>query len=85
MLTFKVIGAFEGDSWLELCCPKCGREANVPTNGRPGCLIIARCGLGLVTDPPGHTPPSSFMPATIQCRKCRTVWTSKDSDVREAV
>ena len=85
MRTFKVIGPFHGDGQIELCCPKCGTDAAVPTFGSAGAMIIASCGLGLVLDPPGTQVRPGFLPDTIQCRKCKTIWTSEDEDVREAV
>jgi len=85
MRTFKVIGSFESDGKIELCCPKCLTDAVVPTSGYPGALIIASCGLGLILDPPSAKLRDGFLPSTIQCRKCKTVWTSEDDDVREAV
>lgn len=57
----------------ELACSECGAEAWVPI-GNPGCLIIAAIGLRLIFDPAGHRPPPNFMPQTIRCRNCRTVW-----------
>lgn len=60
---------------IELACPKCGREAFLSI-GDPGALIIAAIGLGVIFDPPGHVPPTNFMPTAIRCRGCRTVWSN---------
>ena len=85
MRTFKVIGEFKADGHIPMCCPKCETDAHVPTNGSPGCSIMATIGLGIVTDPAGAEPRRGFIPETIQCRKCKTVWTSEPEDVRQAV
>jgi hypothetical protein len=44
----------------------------MPTHGHPGCLIIAACGLNLVTDPPNAEPSPFYMPALIECRVCHS-------------
>jgi hypothetical protein len=85
MRTFKVISPFKGDGFINLCCQKCGTEAYVPTKGYAGGLVIARVGMGLVMDPPDARPPDEYMPSAIQCRKCKTIWSSEAEDVREAV
>jgi hypothetical protein len=76
MKTWKVItpANFEADGHLELICPECGQEAAMPTHGSPRCLIIAACGLNLITDPPNAKLPDGHLPIIVQCRKCRNVW-----------
>lgn len=66
----------EADGTIELACPKCERDAHIPTSGHPGVMIIAAFGLALITDPPGVAPRKDWMPDEIQCRGCRTIWTS---------
>lgn len=86
MRTWKVLTDFEGDGHIDLACNRCGQDARMPTKGDPGCLVIAACGLGLITDPAGMEPREGWMPPVIQCRKCKTVWDSRgDMDVRKAV
>ena len=85
MRTFNVIGEFDADGFIELCCPKCLTDALVPTNGRPDAMVIASFGLNLITDPPLTKLRDDYMPSTIQCRKCKTVFTSEKSDVRQIV
>ena len=65
------------DGAVELACNKCGHEAFVPTSGPSGDLLIAAVGMSLIFDHSGHQPPDVFLPEAIQCRKCRTVWTSE--------
>ena len=87
MRTWKILVPFDGDGFIDLACNNCGQDARMPTNGRPGCMIIAACGLGLITDPPGAEVRAGYMPAAIQCRKCSTVFDSRpeESLVRQAV
>lgn len=56
----------------------------MPTHGNPGCLIIAACGLSLVTDPPKSKLPADFMPAAVECRVCHNAW-AEEGYVRQAV
>jgi ribosomal protein S27E len=71
-----LLGDSDPDGELELTCPNCGHDAWLPTKGDHGDLLIATIGLALVFDHSGHQPPEVFMPADIQCRKCRNQFTS---------
>jgi hypothetical protein len=78
MKTWRVLGKFPGaDGSIPLQCHHCDQDAECPTRGRPGALLIAILGMGLVFDPPGHVPPDDWMPREIQCRKCRRIYTSQ--------
>lgn len=59
---------------ISLSCPHCGNDAECPTSGQPGSLVIAAIGLGIVFDNPSHTPPENWLPTVIQCRKCRRIF-----------
>jgi hypothetical protein len=71
----------EPDGRLLLACPKCKREAYLPTSGPPGSPVIAAVGLSLIFDKAGHVPPDSFIPKAIQCRACRNVFEAEGEHV----
>ena len=63
---------------IELSCPHCETDAEVPCGAHYGGQIIAAIGLQLVFDPPGFIPPFNFLPDEIQCRKCRHIFVSEE-------
>lgn len=76
--TWRVLDTgFTGTGSVEMCCPKCGTWGHVPTNGSAGAVPIGVIGMGVLFDPPGHTPPDSWLPSAIQCRACKAEFRSK--------
>lgn len=68
--TWKVLDygtVLEGSRAVEFTC-ECGCEAEVPVGGR----VLAQIGMGLVFDTTGGA-----LPRTIQCRKCRRIYTTE--------
>ena len=61
-------------------CPNCWADADLPTHGHPGALIIATMGLGIVFDPPDHTPPDGWLPTTIECRRCHHIYSEGEDE-----
>ena len=61
---------------IDYDCPRCGYEAKLPVNG----IAIAQTSYGAVI----FDAKPYAMPMTIQCRKCRRVYTNEpeDADVR---
>ena len=60
---------------LMLACSNCGNDALMPT-GIFKSPVIAAIGLSLVFDNPSYVPEENLMPSEVQCRKCKTIWTS---------
>ena len=83
MKTWKILdwsnkpgGIPEGEP-IPLMCPNCGNDADLQTAGVTNPPIIAITGLDIVFDPPTYEPPGYWLPKTIQCRKCRIIYSSK--------
>ena len=57
-------------------CPKCGWDGELEVGETPDALILATIGLGIVFEPAGYRPPQNFMPDAIQCRGCRSIWST---------
>lgn len=62
-------------------CPKCEWDGELEIGETLGALIIATIGLGIVFEPSDYRPPTNFMPAAIQCRGCRRVWSEEVAEV----
>jgi hypothetical protein len=72
MKTWRVIGEYEGDGHIDLICDHCGQDAQCPTRGRAP--VIAVIGLRLILDPPNAPVPDDYLPESIQCRRCATIY-----------
>jgi len=71
---------------IPLVCRRCETEADVPTAGHSGAMILAILPHGgIVFDPAGHRPPDYWMPEEIECRTCHQIMSAGRDDVREAV
>lgn len=67
---------FEPTGVIALSC-ECGLDAEMPFREWEGNPVIAAIGLSLVFDKPGMgQPPHAMLPETVQCRKCRRIFTS---------
>ena len=82
MKTWKILdwsnrpeGIPKGES-ISLMCPNCGNDAGLQTAGVTNPPILAIMGMGIVFDPPTYIPPEYWLPETIQCRKCRIIYSS---------
>lgn len=78
MRSWKIIGDAEPYTGppIPLQC-ECGQEAEVPTCGELGALIIASIGMRLIFDPGDYCPPAGWLPAKIQCRSCRRIYSDE--------
>ena len=82
MKTWKILswsnrpeGIPEGEP-IPLMCPNCETDADLRTAGVTNPPILAIMGMGIVFDPPTYKPPEYWLPETIQCRKCRIIYSS---------
>ena len=60
--------------YIVLTCPKCGADIKCETHGEIQATPIASIGLSVVFDPPGYEPPKDWLPETIKCKLCKTVY-----------
>ncbi len=61
---------------IEMTCPECQATITVrPRYPLNDALVIATIGLGVVFDPPGYKPPKDWLPDSIQCPRCRKLFT----------
>ena len=75
--TFKVLNEdFLADGGIDLICPGCGIEAEVPTRGHAESPVIASLGLNVIFENPSYVPPPNWMPKMIQCRYCRRIFSA---------
>ena len=71
---------FEPSGKIELNCPRCGYDAEIPIRWWPENAVIAAMGLALVFDKPWlGEPPFRMLPKTIQCRNCRRTFGEKET------
>lgn len=78
MRNWRVLSEFDGEGLVTLTCPECGLAALCPIK-IDGPKIISTVGLRLVLDPPDAEVPDDFMPEEIQCKDCRTIFTSEEN------
>jgi hypothetical protein len=76
---------FESDGELALMCLNCETDALCPTHGFAN--VIAVIGMSIILDPPSAVMPAGFLPPTIECRKCGSIYSKEgvESDVRQAL
>lgn len=61
----------EGAATVSYTCQRCGHEAEMPVKGR---ALAQLAGGGIVFD----TNEQGAIPATVQCRKCRRIFTTDE-------
>ena len=62
---------------VPLMCPNCETDADLRTAGVTNPPILAIMGMDIIFDPPTYKPPKYWLPKTIQCRKCRIIYSSE--------
>lgn len=68
----------EDKTTINLGCPHCGTDAEMPIRANCGMTVIASMGLSLVFDAPSKIPPENYLPNEVKCRYCRRIFTDKE-------